>query len=168
MRSVLAAVAGIGLLVCLLGHIALITGNDFIGPSWPVLLGGVFVIWIPTVLTMRRLTFATRRNDAWKVALTGAPDWVKYAVYAVFGYAIVNFLARVLLNVGHTSPAENDFWKVGSSHAMAFYAAAWGVATAAVNREKLGIDWKCERGHDMTPGANYCEQCGAPVADADR
>jgi hypothetical protein len=168
MRSVLAAVAGAGLLISLIGHVAVIAGHDFIGSAWPVMFVGIFVVWIPTVLTMGNLRFAARRKDAIKIALIGAPDWVKYTVYVVFGYAIVNFVARVVLNFGHPDSVKDDFWTVGSSHAMAFYAAAWGFATAAINRRKLGIEWKCEKGHEVTPGANYCEQCGAPAVHSGR
>lgn len=161
MQSLLSAVAGVGLLVTFIGHVGLIFGHDFYGKGWNALFIGIFVVWFPTVLSMKKLNSAVRGNDFWKVALTGAPPVAKYFVYGAFGYAIINFVAGML---GAFEMKGSGFWRVGSSHAMAFYAAAWGLALAAAGRVSLGIEWKCERGHEMHPGAKFCEECGAPAA----
>lgn len=160
MSRLVAAIAGLGLLASFVGHLGLVLGHDIVGAAWPVLFGGIFVVWFPTVLAMRRFSATMQKKDGWKIALTGAPDWVRYVLYAAFIYAIVNF---GLGFVGLYSLEGSGFWRMGSSHAMAFYAAAWGFAVAANRRDELGIDWKCQHGHDMTPGAKFCEECGAPA-----
>ena len=50
---------------------------------------------------------------------------MKYIVYGAFGYAIVNSQPGML---GAFEMKGSGFWRVGSSHAMAFYAAAWAGA----------------------------------------
>jgi len=106
LQALLAAVAGFGLLI-----------------TFIALFVGIFVVWFPTVWSMKKLSSSIRGNDFWKIALTGAPPLAKYVVYA----------------------------------------AAWGLALAAAGRKSLGIEWKCERGHEMHPGAKFCEECGAPA-----
>jgi len=160
LHSLLAAVAGLGLLLTFIGHVGLVSGHDLYGKGWNALFIGIFVVWFPTVWSMKKLNSKVWGNDFWKIALTGAPPLAKYVVYGAFGYAIVNFVAGML---GAFEMKGSGFWRVGSSHAMAFYAAAWGLALAAAGRESLGIEWKCQRGHEMHPGAKFCEECGAPA-----
>jgi len=155
-----AAVAGFGLLVTFIGHVGLIFGHDFYGKGWNVLFVGIFVVWFPTVLSMNKFKSTFQGKDFWKIALTGTPPLAKYVVYGAFGYAIINFVAGML---GAFEMKGSGFWRVGSSHAMAFYAAAWGLALAAAGRKSLGIEWKCTHGHEMHPGAKFCEECGAPA-----
>lgn len=131
--------------------------------AWFFIFAGVFVVWLPTVFTLGKFGAAMQKRGGWKVVLIGAPAWARYVVGAAFVYAIVNFAFYFIISLGITV-GEESFWNIGSSHAMAFYAMAWATALAAANREKLGIEWKCERGHDLTPGARFCEECGAPAA----
>ena len=37
------------------------------------------------------------------------------------------------------------------------------LALAAEGRASQGIEWKCQRGHGINPGAKFCEACGAPA-----
>jgi len=157
---IIAPVAAIGFFATLACHVGLWFGIDLTNGYWTVLFVGIFLVWFPTVLTMRKLGPAMQRMDGWKIALQGAPDWMRYLLYAVFAYGIGNFLLGFF---GVFSTQGDNFWRIGSSHAMIFYAAAWGVATAANAREDQDIDWKCERGHEMSPTAKYCEECGAPA-----
>ena len=163
MQMILAVVAGAGFLACLIGHIALRLGYDLYGEAWSLFFFGIFVVWLPTVLTLRKFGSAMQRRGGWKIALIGAPDWAKYVVGAAFVYAIANFVLEMLGSFRGAGEASDNFWNVGPSHAMAFYSAAWGAALAAANREKTGLEWRCERGHDLTPGAKFCEECGAPA-----
>ncbi len=160
MQSLLAMVAGFSLLVTFIGHVALVCGYDLYGKGWNVLFVGIFVVWFPTVWSMRKFGHAFRADGGWKIALTGTSTWVRSVVYGAFTYAIVNFGLGML---GLFELKGGGFWRVGSSHAMAFYAAAWGLALAAEGRASQGIEWKCQRGHDINPGAKFCEACGAPA-----
>lgn len=135
-------------------------GYDLFRGAWPGLFAGIFVVWVPTVIALRRFGAAMQKTGGWRVPLIGAPSWVRSVVYAAFAYAIVNF---GLGFIGVFSVEGTGFWRVGSGHAIAFYAAAWGLAIAANRREGLGIDWKCQHGHPMTPNARFCEECGAPA-----
>jgi len=157
---IIAPVAAIGFFATLACHVGLWFGIDLTNGYWTVLFVGIFLVWFPTVLTMRKLGPAMQRMDGWKIALQGAPDWMRYLLYAVFAYGIGNFFLGFF---GVFGIEGDNFWRIGSSHAMIFYAAAWGVATATNAREDQDIDWKCERGHEMSPTAKYCEECGAPA-----
>ena len=135
-------------------------GYDLLGSAWHVVFAGIFVVWFPTVWMLRGFQGVMQRKGGWRIAFIGAPDWVRNVVYGSFVFAIANFALGFF---GVFSMEGNGFWRVGSSHAMAFYSAAWGLAVAANRREEQGMDWKCRNGHDMTPGAKFCEECGAPA-----
>ena len=154
-----APVAAFGFVASLVAQIGFLLGYNLLGPANAALFIGVFVVWFPTVMSVKRLQ--TRRNSSdWRALLVGAPPWALPAMYAVFAYAIINFLLGFL----KVFSMEGDgFWRVGSSHAMVFYLAAWGTATAAIARAEQGLEWKCEQGHDMAYDAKFCPECGAPM-----
>jgi len=52
---------------------------------------------------------------------------------------------------------------MASGHAMVFYSAAWGIGYAAHTPENLGIEWRCQNGHEMPPTAKFCAECDAPA-----
>ena len=160
MSRVIAPVALVGLLASLAWHLGILIGHDFLGGAGMVLFIGIFVVWFPTVMSLQKLGPALQRGGTWKVLLEGAPAWVKTVVSGAFVYAMVNF---GLGFVGGFSTRGSGFWRIGSGHAIAFYAAAWGLSTAAVRRGELGIEWKCQNGHEMSPTGKFCEECGAPA-----
>ena len=57
-----------------------------------ILHAGIFLVWIPAVLTAQSVVGNLNRRDFWKVVLRGSPEWMRYMVYGFFGYAFVNFL----------------------------------------------------------------------------
>jgi hypothetical protein len=160
LSRIIAPVALAGLLASAAWHLGILAGHDFLGEAGMVLFVGIFVVWFPTVMSLQKLAPALQRGGSWKVLLAGAPDWVKTVVGAVFIYAMINFGLGFVGVFATTGPG---FWRIGSGHAMAFYAAAWGLSLAAVRREELGIEWKCQNGHDMSPIAKFCDECGAPA-----
>lgn len=160
LSRIIAPVAGIGFIATLACHVGLWFGVDLTGGRWMVLFIGIVIVWLPTVMSLQRLGPTLQRMDGWKVALFGAPDWMRHLLYGIVAYGILNFFLGFF---GAFSIEGIGFWRVGSSHAMIFYAAAWALATAANAREDQGIDWKCERGHEMSPVARFCEECGAPA-----
>jgi hypothetical protein len=161
LSPVIGTISGIGLLGAFAGHISLLIGYDLLGDAWPIVFAGIFVVWFPTVLQLQKEfgAAAMQRSNGWKIPLVGAPKWVRGVMYVAFIYAIVNFSMGLL---GVFSMKGAGFWRVGSSHAMVFYAAAWAFAVAANRRKKLRIDWKCRNGHSMASGAKFCDRCGAP------
>ncbi len=168
--SFLAALAGAGLILSILSHLAALLGMQ--GPLgdhafW--LHIGIFAVWIPTVLVSRRLTSGFNRKDAWKAALRGCPAWMKYAVYGFFAYALVNFVIFLLSSAvakgsgtGAMSPAVV---RAFSGHWMAFYSAAMAVLYSAAHLPASETqEHKCPNGHSVSPYAQFCEQCGQSVA----
>jgi hypothetical protein len=146
--------------VAFVSHISLLFGYELLGDAWPVVFAGIFVVWFPTVLQMQKFGAAMQRRNGWKIALLGAPKWVRGVTYVAFVYAMVNF-AMGVFGV-FSMQGATGFWRVGSSHAMAFHAAAWTFAVAANRRKKLRIDWKCRNRHSMASSAKFCDKCGAP------
>ena len=61
------------------------------GTFW-ILHIGIFIVWLPAVLTAQRTVGNMNRSDFWKIVLKGSPDWMRYMVYGFMGYAVVNFL----------------------------------------------------------------------------
>jgi hypothetical protein len=52
----------------------------FLGP-------GVFVVFLPTVFVMNRLSRDFKQKDIWLAALRGCLQWMRRAVWIIFGYA---------------------------------------------------------------------------------
>jgi hypothetical protein len=78
------------------------------------------------------------RKDYWKLALRGAPEWVRYMVYGFLAYAIVNFLVFFMPYApaggsGRETPAI--VWRGFSGHWMAFYSAAFAILHSALQGE---------------------------------
>lgn len=165
MSPTISRFAGFGLLVASIGHVALRAGHDLLGGVWLLIFLGIFVVWIPVGLTVRRYDDILLDRGGWKIMLTGAPDWVRHTVYLTFGYSLLNFAIAFFTSMGSRQSRDPDFWIVGSGHAMAFYAAAWGLSQAAMYRTRLGIDWRCEGGHDIGPRDSFCGKCGARAVD---
>jgi hypothetical protein len=57
---------------------------------------GVFIVMLPTVLVANKLTKDFKQKDLWKTALRGCPNWLKYLVYIMFGYAAFNFIYMLI------------------------------------------------------------------------
>jgi hypothetical protein len=160
-------VAALGLILSIFAHLAAVLGvQGPLGNYVFVLHVGIFVVWIPTVLVFRHLTAGSSRLDVWKVALRGCPEWMKYTVWGFFGYALLNFLVFIANAPPKGSGAVTPTVVRGfSGHWMAFYSAAAAVLFSAANMTEA--EWqgrKCVNGHSLGPTAQFCEQCGPPVA----
>jgi hypothetical protein len=166
--SFLAALAGAGLILSILSHLAAFLGRQ--GPLGDHVFWlhiGIFVVWIPTVLVSQRLTSGFNRKDFWKAALRGCPAWMKYAVYGFFAYAFVSFFVFVSASPakgsgsGAMSPAVVRGF---SGHWMAFYSAAMAVLYSAAHLPASETQGRrCPNGHSVGPYAQFCERCGRPV-----
>jgi hypothetical protein len=160
--------AAIGLALSFVSH-----GATFFGSRGPLgdhamlLHMGIFVVWVPTVLISRPLTSEYKRRDFWQAALRGCPPWMKYMVGGFFAYAILNFIIFFVAAPRETGPNLIPVSVVRgfSGHWMAFYSAALAVLYSAGHvsyRDKAG---RCLNGHAVGPLAQFCEQCGQPVAE---
>ena len=63
MQSLLAMVAGFGLLVTFIGHVALVCGYDLYGKGWNVLFVGIFSRMIPFQALMSQVPVQTQRGS---------------------------------------------------------------------------------------------------------
>lgn len=157
--------AAIGLVLSVAVHLCALFGFNvpFAKEAWG-LHGGIFVVWLPTVIVAHRLSKDFKQKDLWKAALRGCPTWMKYITYFFFGYAILNF--AIFMFGTMASPAgksELNELRGFSGHWMAFYSAAMSVLYSAINYESYDDTRKCLNGHAVSPLAKFCEECGAPV-----
>jgi hypothetical protein len=127
---------------------------------------GIFLVFFPALFVAQKRVGSTNRKDFWKVILKGAPDWMKYFLYALFVYAaaigIPSWLRAVQQQPSgpRRSSSFND-WTQFSVTCMVFYWASFAIIYAARQQERLGP--RCVNGHPAAPGTNFCNQCGQPV-----
>lgn len=164
-HRIVGSVAAVGFFVSLISNLSFWFGIDLLGGVWPVVFGGIFIVWFPTMLLQRGMMSRMRNRSDWKTMFYGTPAWVLPAFYVVMGYGVINFFLGFLgiVSLG----GENGFWRIGSSHAMIFYGAAAGMAWGAVVRDEEGLNWKCTQGHEMAPDAKFCQECGSPLLRPD-
>jgi hypothetical protein len=48
---------------------------------------------------------------------------------------------------------------------MPFYSMAFAIMYSAIHVEQRDAQRRCLEGHPVSPAAQYCEQCGKPVAE---
>jgi len=154
--------SGIGLLVSLWVHVGALMGRGVPSVFW-VLHVGIFVVWFPAVLVAQRLVGNANRKDFWKVVLKGAPDWVRYMMYALFAYEFVNFMISMgqsSSGIRHATTSAADL-RVFSGMWMVFYSAALAILYSAA--KTMDSSPHCANGHLAAPNALYCNRCGQPV-----
>ena len=156
--------AGAGLVLSIIAHALALAGVTLPGGQivWS-LHAGIFIVWIPTVLVSIRTTKYTSQKDFWKVALSGCPNWMRKAMYALFAYAIINFIIFMFFSANSPkSTGGNDpsIVRGFSGHWMVFYGAAFSVLYSAIRAPHLFRPHKCPNGHMVDPTANFCPKCG--------
>jgi hypothetical protein len=163
--SFFAALSAIGLVLSVVSHLSALMGGS--GPlgdkSWYLHLG-IFVVWLPAVIAVNRLTREVPQKDSWKVIFRSCPPWMKYMTYSFFGYALLNFVIFMVngspsSGTGLMSPADVRGF---SGHWMAFYSAALSVLYAAATGQTELLR-RCLNGHLVGPLAKYCDQCGMMI-----
>jgi uncharacterized protein DUF3592 len=126
---------------------------------------GIFVIFFPALFVAQKRVGSTHRKDFWKVVLRGAPDWMKYFLYALFAYVAVIDIPSWIRAVPQTpSPAQSSGfgnWTAFSATWMVFYWSSFVILYAAVRQEKSGP--QCVNGHPAPPGGDFCRECGQPM-----
>jgi hypothetical protein len=169
LQGPVAAVSAVGLALSVGLHIALrMWPSISVAPYFFALFAGIFIVWLPTVLSLQRFNAVKKKGlfgiRVWKYAFAGAPPILVWLAGAALVYAMVNFF--IAMPVGRTEgPGIEDsaFFLMGTGHAMAFYAAALALNCAALQRRANGMDWECERGHSLVPSDSFCSECGAPA-----
>ena len=125
----------------------------------PILFGGLFAVWLPTVILSNRLTQDFKNKDFWKAALRGCPAWMRSALWVVIGCVFAVFFLPVL---SRRSPGDAPQTFV--LFPILFYAVSFCVMYSLINVEKHDSVRRCLNGHAISPLAKFCEECGAPAA----
>ena len=100
------ALAAAGFIAMLAVHVASLFGVTYPFDHFLNFLGpGVFVVFLPAVLVMNRLTRDFKQKDIWRAALRGCPWWMRRTVWVIFGYGWISFFAcRSLLVAAWMQP----------------------------------------------------------------
>lgn len=160
----LLALAAIGFVATLIVHVASLFGIIYpFDHSTKLLVPGMFIVFVPMIFVMNRLTKDFKQKDIWRAALRGCPTWMRRAVWIIFGYAWVGFFALPFLYGGGMSSAANGA-RVGSATFLIFYLVPLAVLYSATQVQHFDNGKRCLNGHTVSPLAKFCEECGAPVA----
>jgi hypothetical protein len=166
--------AALGFLLSALAHCLAVANVSIPGGDMIFALHvGIFVVWIPTVLVSNSATRMVGRRDFWKVALAGCPAWMRWMLYTLLGYAVVNFvycMAYLGMGRNHVMPmreaAPPSVVRMFSGHWMVFYFTAFAVLYSRTNAPELYRERRCAQGHKVSPLAKYCPECGEELGDA--
>jgi hypothetical protein len=158
------ALAAVGFAAMLVVHVASLFGNTYLFErTVAVLVPGVFVVSLPTIFVMNRLTRDFKQKDLWRAALRGCPRWMYRAVWAIFLYGWAGFFVLPLLYGGGMHLAANNV-RAGSGILLIFYLIPLAVMYSATHVERFDEGRRCLNGHRVSPLAKFCEECGTPVA----
>lgn len=158
------ALSAVGFVAMLVVHVASLFGNTYPFERTLAILGpGVFVVFLPTIFVMNRLTRDFKQKDIWRAALRGCPQWMYRTVWAIFLYGWAGFFALPLLYGGGMNAAANNARSM-SATLLIFYLIPFAVMYSATHVERYDESRRCLNGHRVSPLAKFCEECGAPVA----
>ena len=162
---ILIFICDIGFILSFWAHVGAVMARQVIPEIffW-ILHVGIFVVWFPAVLIAKRRVGNLERRDFWKVILKGVPNWIRYCVYGVFCFGVIDgFISVYKIWPDATGPISPiNQWRFFSDIWMAFYAAAFAILFSAATVE--GGGGCCVNGHPVSLGAKYCNRCGQPVA----
>jgi hypothetical protein len=161
----LLGLAAFGFVAALAVHLAALLGLIYPFERLLKFIGlGLFLVWVPCILVMGRLTREFKQKDIWRAALRGCPKWLQRTLWIVIGYAWVGFFALpVIYGGGMNSPANTA--RSMSGILLTFYSIAACVLYSATQAKKFDEGRRCLQGHRVSPLAKYCEECGAPVQE---
>jgi hypothetical protein len=161
---ILLVVALVGLLCAAVIHISTLAGTTALfGNSLRFLGPTLFVVWVPAILVMNRLTRDFKQRDLWRAALRGCPVWMRRTVWAISGYCWAGFFVLPLLFGGGMDSDANKARSM-SGALIPFYLIAAAVHYSALNVDRQDGPARCLNGHTVEPLAKFCSECGAPVS----
>ncbi len=168
-RAILQAllpVCYLGIGASLVVHLlALVAGRTVPNSIVLLLHGGIFVVAIPTILVLRRITDATRPKDLWKLLKTANPSWLRWLSSVGAVYFVVVFVVFAMTHQGR-DPGGGRM----SRETLVMFSSGWlGFYTGLSTYLYAGLrvdsrQWRCPNGHAVYPSSRYCEECGRPVA----
>jgi hypothetical protein len=134
-------------------------GLRYLGPC-------VFVLAVPMILVMNRLTQDFKQKDTWRAALRGCPQWMRRVVWVMSGYAWVGFFALPFLYGGGMDSEANKARSM-SGILLMFYLLPVAILYSATQIARSDESRRCLNGHRVSSLAKFCEECGAPLAPPD-
>lgn len=124
----------VGLALSLWVHLGAVAGRRVAPEAFFWMLHfGMFVVWTPAVLVSIKRVGSTRRKDYWKLALRGAPEWMRYMMDCMLGYAMLNLAVFIFPPRQGGSGANPPVvvWRGFSGCWMAFYSIALAILYSA-------------------------------------
>jgi len=161
-------IAAVGFVLSLTAHIASMSGKSIPSAMHVMSLHvGIFIVWLPAVLVVTKMTGSANRRDLWKIALSGCPIWMRRTVYALFGYTALNFLLFLMRTDNQRSGEEASpsvVWGF-SGHWLLFYGIAFAVFYSAIHAPKLLEKRFCPEGHPASPLDQFCPKCSQQLPE---
>jgi len=155
--------AVVGFLAALGVHLAALFGVTYaFQHSLDLLFFTLVVVWVATIFASHRLTRESQQKDFWRAALRGCPKWLRTTLWILLGYTWVGFLAWTWL-FGGGADAPANAARGMSGMLLGFYGIAACVLYSATRAGKFDETRRCLNGHQISPLAKYCEECGAPA-----
>lgn len=156
--------AVVGFLTLLAIHIAVFAGMTPPSVIDKFVFVGLFVVWLPAVLVSKRLSKEYKQSDLWRATLCGCPQWMRTALWSIWGYGVLGtFLFPLLL--GRNVDSYAGSLQGVSGFLMGFYAMAVCIFYSATRAEEFDRNRRCPNGHHVSPVAKFCEECGSPITD---
>jgi hypothetical protein len=156
---VVLVLSAVGIFLCVICFLLGVTGVYQLPENEPFLFFGVFVVWIPTILLMNRLTRDFKQRDLWKAALRGCPAWMRTTLWVVTGLIMASFVLSAVLRAG-----PGGFPLLFTIFPVTFYGVSFCAMYSYLHVEKFDASRRCLNGHAISPLAKFCEECGAPAA----
>lgn len=164
--------SGLGLLCSMTLHLASLTGHaaqlqslltqDMQLRVMSSITAGIFVVWLPAVLIAQRINKGSRLKFSWKQVLAGCPQWMSYAAYGLFAYALINFFLSISTQEMDSQQGLRTF----SGHWMMFYGMAFCIFFSSWRFPSLLRPRHCLAGHDVAQNDQFCSLCGLPAAQS--
>lgn len=158
-KQILVVISGLGFISSTVWHALTLFGRELPNGLSMTLFVGVFVVWLPAVITILPLNdrIAANRRDSWKIMMEGAPTWMALLCFYVGIYASINFFLTTGKITGSVSSTDEHFQRVGSAIAMVFYSTASAIFVASGARDNAV---RCPEGHFVFSGQDRCSICG--------
>lgn len=146
----LVVVAAIGWAACIIVSLLSFAGVGI--PAWTAgaFFVGVFPLWLVTFLLLQK-QMPNFSKGGWSVAFRGCPRWLRYAIWATWGYGLLSFL------LGAGGPFEVK----GLGFIAVFYATSLGVFVTTVATRNDPTE--CINGHSIGALDKFCPECGAEI-----
>jgi hypothetical protein len=153
------ALSAMGIVACFSLFLLQVTGvYEVPATPFPLAGRGIFIVWLPTIFVVNKLSKDFKQKDLWKAALRGCPPWMRGTLWIVTGSVMAVFLWSVISRSG-----PKGFPPLFTIFPVTFYGASFCVMYSFLNFEEFDSTRRCLNGHAIAPLSKFCEECGAPA-----